>query len=190
MGINTFLFEKINELALKYFWLDTLAIFFAQYFEWILICFLILFLIKERKKFFYLFSGVFLSVLLSRGVITEIVRYFFPVSRPFVENNVNLLISHSALPAFPSGHAAFYFALATYVFLYNKKIYPASSRRLWCGVGVFFLLASFLISFSRIFVGIHWPLDILGGILVGVFSALTVWYFQQRFLLKTKKASD
>lgn len=171
MLTNLFLFEKINGLALKSFCLDTLAIFFAQYFEWLLILFLILFLIWQRQKFFYLFSGLFFSALLSRGIITEIIRYFFPVSRPFVENNVNLLVDHISAPSFPSGHAAFYFALATYILLYNKKVYPAPSRGLWCGAGAFFLLASFLISLARVFVGLHWPLDILAGILVGIFSA-------------------
>ena len=168
MNLNTFLFEKINSFALKSSCLDNLGIFFAQYFEWVLVLALILFLIKNRQRFLYLFSGVFFSTLLARGVITEAIRYFFPVARPFLINNVNLLLNPVPTPAFPSGHAAFYFALSAYIFFYHKKM------------GIFFFVGAFLISFARIFVGLHWPLDILGGILVGIFSAWLIWHFQRK----------
>lgn len=173
MNLNASLFRKINSLALKSSYFDILAIFFAQYFEWILIFFVILFLIKEKKRSLYLFSGILFSTLLSRGIITEAIRYFFPIVRPFVNNDeVNLLTNRIPTPGFPSGHAAFYFALSAYIFFSNKKI------------GTLFFIGAFFISFARILVGLHWPLDIGAGILVGIFSAWIVCCCQKSFLRK------
>jgi len=118
--MDLFFFNLINGYALKYFWLDVLGIFFAYYFEYILLCCLFLFLFERSAKrwkvvVYSLFSAVF-----ARFFIVELIRWFLPRTRPFVENNVNLLVSHSLSPSFPSGHAAFYFALSTVVFCYNR----------------------------------------------------------------------
>lgn len=158
MNLDLFLFEEINNFAGKYLWLDTFGIFFAQYFEYILIFFLILFLVKNFKKYLPTIVQAFGAAILARLVIVNAIRWLWSRPRPFIENNVNLLLNQTNQAAFPSGHAAFYFAIATVVYFYNKK------------AGLFFFLASFLISISRIFTGFHWPSDIIAGALVGIFS--------------------
>jgi undecaprenyl-diphosphatase len=158
MNLDYFLFQLINNLAGKWVWLDALGIFFAQYFEFVLIFFLLLFLVKNFKKYLPLVFKSLGAAILARLVIAEFIRWLWFRSRPFIENDVYLLINHSNTPAFPSGHASFYFAISTVVYYYHKKI------------GILFYLASFLICFSRVFGGIHWPFDILTGALVGIFS--------------------
>lgn len=157
--IDLIIFEKINQFADKWMWIDGLAIFFAKYFEYFLLFFLFLFLLKNFKKYKHMIILCFCSAFFSRLIITEIIRYFYFRSRPFIDYHINLLLKHSNSASFPSGHAAFYFAIATIVYFYNKKF------------GVLFFLASFLISFARVFSGIHWPSDILFGALIGIFSA-------------------
>lgn len=175
MTLNLFLFEKINGLALHYLWLDGLAIFLAQYFEVFFLILLGLWLYKERKRFWPLFWQLLGAGVLARLVITELIRYLYPVSRPFVEHEVNLLISHAATPSLPSGHAAFYFALAALVYLSNKK------------AGSLFFGASLLIGLARVFVGLHWPLDILAGAIVGIFSA---WLLKRIVSNRSKENSS
>ena len=164
MDLNFYLFQIINGWAGQNICLDSLAIFFARYFEYILVFCLLLILFYPVKSLVNqgislkakLFNRVnwpmiwqaFLAAFISRFVFTEIIRWLYPVSRPFVENNVNLLFDYPNEPAFPSGHAAFYFALAAVVYFYNKK------------AGYLVFLSAFLISISRVFCGIHWPLDI------------------------------
>ncbi len=152
------IFQKMNSLAGKSVCLDGLGIFFAEYLGYVLVVILLLFLLKDWKKYWLMTVKGLSAAILARFGFTEIIRFFWERSRPFVENQVNLLFSHEATGSFPSGHAAFYFALSTIVYFYNKK------------AGIFFLIASFLISISRIFVGVHWPSDILAGAIIGIFS--------------------
>jgi len=97
------------------------------------------------------------AALFSRLIIVEIIRWFYFRPRPFIALQVHQLLEHSASSSFPSGHAAFFFALSAVIYFYNKK------------AGLLFFAASFLIGLARIFVGIHYPLDILAGALIGIF---------------------
>jgi len=176
MNLDFFLFQKINSFTGKWLWFDNLAIFFAQYFEYILIFCLLLFLLKNFKKNWPMIIQAFGAAILARLVIVNFIRWLWQRPRPFVENNVNLLLSHSGT-SFPSGHAAFYFAISTVVYLHNKK----------AGIGFFF--ASFLISISRVFCGIHWPSDILAGAVIGIFSAFLIILFSRKFFSTSLKRS-
>ncbi|MDP2820629.1 MAG: phosphatase PAP2 family protein [bacterium] len=173
MNTNTFLFFKINGLAENNFYLDTLGIFFAYYFEYIFIFILLIILFYKYKKEIFIYWRAFLSAIISRFVFTEIIRYFFYRPRPFDSSQINLLIPGPDSASFPSGHAAFYSAIAFYILLKDKKI------------GGFALICALLISASRIFVGVHWPIDIVAGFVVGLISAILVDKF-----LPTKKTQN
>ena len=159
--MDAFIFGKINNFALENHWFDTLGIFFAEYLTYILVFFLLSFLIWNFKKYWLMVTLAFTSGALARG-FTELIRFLWTRPRPFVENHVSLLVNHLNSAAFPSGHAAFFFGISAVLYFYNKKI------------GILFFVASFLISLGRVFCGIHWPLDILGGFLVGILSAIIV----------------
>ena len=109
------------------------------------------------------------AAVFARFAIVELIRLFWERPRPFVERNINLLLEQPDTFSFPSGHAAFYFAIAAVVFLSFKKLYPR--QRFWLGAGIFFLAAALIISLSRVYAGIHWPSDVLAGAAVGIFSA-------------------
>jgi len=164
VAIDSFIFQQINSLAGKFVCLDSLAVFFAGYLEYILagLVFLLLW-----KKWWAVFR-VFTAAILARYGLVELIRFFWTRPRPFIENEVNLLLEHTGA-SFPSGHAAFFFALSLVVYRYNKK------------AGIGFFIASFLISISRVFVGIHWPSDILVGAIVGIFSGWLILRIFRRF---------
>jgi len=167
--MDSVIFQYINSFALKYLWLDAVAIFFAKYLGWVLVGVLILFLIKNFRKYWKMAATAFISAILARFIITEIIRWLWYRPRPFIGDEVNLLLPHRITGSFPSGHAAFFFALSLLVYFYNKK------------AGILFLIASALICISRVFSGLHWPTDILGGAVVGLFS---VWLIQRIFKRK------
>lgn len=163
--MDYFLFQQINQFAGQFLWLDVLGIYFAEYFEYVLIFCLALFLLKNWKKYWAMVIQGLGAAIFARFGVVELIRFFWQKPRPFVENQVNLLLDKIDQAAFPSGHAAFFFALSTIVYFYNKK------------TGIGFFIASILISVSRVFVGVHWPSDILAGALVGILCGWLIHRF-------------
>ncbi len=171
--MDYYLFQQIHNLAGRWAFLDSIAIFFAAYFQYFLVGALLIFLFfgkgEELKKNRLTVGLAFLAVIVSRLGLTEIIRWLWARPRPFAEYDFTPLISHDLSASFPSGHAAFFFALAAVVFLFNKK------------AGWWFLAGSFLISLARVFVGVHYPSDILAGVVVGIFSGWLVAEIYKRF---------
>lgn len=169
MNLDLKLFQILNQYASQYVFIDKLAVFFVEYFQYVVVFLLFLFLLKDFKKYLKMVVTALFAAIFGRFFITEIIRYLLPRVRPFVTYHVNLLVAHNPNePSFPSGHAAFFFALSTVVYFYNKK------------AGVLFFIASFLISISRVFAGIHWPSDILVGAIVGFFSGWLIFKLSQK----------
>jgi len=160
--MDLYLFNLINQFALKWEWLDVLAIILAEFFQYFLLFGLFLFLVKDFKKYLRMVIESVVAALFARFVIVSFIRWTLPRLRPFITNNVNLLFEYSG-SAFPSGHAAFFFAVATIIYLYNKKI------------GALFYLGSILIILARVFSGVHWPSDILAGAVVGILSGYAIY---------------
>ncbi len=162
MNIDLIIFNSLNNLTLISSYLNYCFIFFAKYIGYFLIVFTFYFLVKDfnyykKMPFLAIFSGFF-----ARYAVVEVIRLFFYRPRPFVDNLSGALINHETTSSFPSGHAAFFFALSTIVFCYNRK------------AGYFFFITSFFIGFSRIVSAVHWPTDIIVGAIIGVLTGLIV----------------
>ncbi len=167
--MNIAIFQYLHSFAGQSACLDSIIIFLAKYLPYIAFASTGLFFIfghnrrQELKMIFYAVA----SVVLSRLIITEIIRYFYHSLRPFIVYNFTPLIYDYA-NSFPSGHAAFFFALAAAIFLFHKK---------W---GIAYFLAAVIIVLSRIMAGVHWPSDILGGIIVGGGSAMLINFLARK----------
>lgn len=171
MNLDYYLFHLINQFAGKNICFDSAVIFFAEYFQYIVVFCPLIFLFINFKKYLKMVLRAIAAAVFARFVIVEIIRYFLPRVRPFVENSINLLVAHNPREfSFPSGHAAFFFALSTVIYFYNKK------------AGILFFISAFLISISRVFVGVHWPSDILVGVVVGVFSGWLIVRLTEKFI--------
>ena len=173
-----YFFRQINQFAGRWAFLDNFGIFFAEYSGYVLLILLFTFLFhrKKKKEYKIMIAEALFSAILARFVITNIIRFIYFRPRPFVNYQVNLLLNHKMEGSFPSGHAAFFFALSFVVYFFEKK------------AGILFLTISLLMGLARIFVGIHYPSDILGGIFVGMISALLLNKYLrnhiQKFLFK------
>ena len=181
--INLYIFSQINNLALQWRWLDALAIFLAKDVIWLLFGVLFLFLLRDYKFYSQMFLGAFLSAFLGGG-LSFIIKSIFYNPRPFVLRNVNLLIGHDLGSSFPSSHTTILFALSFFIFLYAKKSSRFSDKKIMVNIGCIFLGISFLVGLARVFVGVHWPMDILGGILLGILSAWFANEALEKFIYK------
>lgn len=171
--MNNAIFYFFYSLANQNQLLDSIIIFFANTFPYLVVILAGLFLLfhhevfqaespirvfLEKKKeillvFFSSFLAYFLSVLL---------KILFHTPRPFVLlEGVSALFGQSGY-AFPSGHTSFFGALAFSIFFLHKK------------VGYIFMFFALLIGLARISAGVHFPVDILGGFVLGGLVACTV----------------
>lgn len=163
MNLDLYIFNFINGFAGKWKPLDFLGVFFAKYLAYFLIVFLFAFsyFTKNMEMFFV----PVLSALFARFVINEAIYFFYKRKRPLEVLNIKPLIENPNYPSFPSGHASAFFALSLTLLVYSVPL------------ALFFLIAACLMVFSRIFSGLHWPSDILEGLLVGFLSFLIVIIF-------------
>lgn len=140
------------------------------------IAFFILIFYKYPKK--HAFSTV-LTVLLLVVVIlsaTEITKEFVARLRPNNDTEVNTLIRILKSPtnfSFFSGHAASSFGITTFIVLVLRSHFK------WVYL---FYLWPLLFASSRIYVGVHYPVDIIVGTIVGVSLAFLFYFLLRRFI--------
>jgi len=163
--MNESLFFFLNDFAGQSRFFDFVFIFSARYLIYIIVIAALFFIFKAQEKRRRLFIVVFGGAALA-FVISQALNSLYPVARPFLAlPGVNLLFEHGDYDSFPSGHATVAFAIATAVFFYNKDL------------GRILALGALLVGLSRVVVGVHWPLDILGGLILGgaVAAVLRAW---------------
>lgn len=161
--INNYLFQLIFSLSHRNFLLDDFGIFLAQYFPSFVAlgAIVFIFFFEGWKRRLLIFCEGTMAVILSRGIVTEVIRFFYNSQRPFQALGLQALISESSR-SFPSGHAALLFAIATTIFFLSRKL------------GIWFLIFACVNGAARVFVGVHWPFDIVGGAAVGIISAILI----------------
>lgn len=113
-----------------------------------------------------------LSDQLSASVIKPLVGRLRPCRDPQIMEVVNLLVPCGSGKSFVSSHATNHFAIATYFSLL------VSNNRFT----FFAMLWATLVGYAQIYVGLHFPADVLGGALLGILIALVTVAFTQRYL--------
>lgn len=129
---------------------------------------------KTRKYGIPMAIAVVISVLIVNVAIKPSVMRCRPC---WLDQSVPLLIPVPHDYSFPSGHTNAFFAMATAVHLKNKKL------------GAPALVIAALVAFSRLYLFVHWPTDVIGGMITGVLSAKIGYKITNPFagLFKKKK---
>ena len=161
--MNDWLFSLINGMANKLAIIDALMILSSKLIPYLYILILGWLYVKGfRQGNFKLRGESFATgVLLVLCLIGSfILGSMFYENRPFVDHQVNLIVSHAADASFPSDHAVGTMAIASGILFYHWNL------------GTKMVYGSIWVGFSRVFVGNHYPGDIVGAfILVWVITA-------------------
>lgn len=174
------LFQFINGFANRSVITDWFVVVIAEYIPYV-VCVIAIILWakipnwKERARIFLIlaFSGI-----LARGLIFEVIRYFYNRPRPFLALEITPLFIEGSY-AFPSSHAIVFTLIGCSVLLFSKR---------W---GVAFLIFAFLNAIARIYSGVHWPTDVIGGIIIAIVSIFVATkMFPKNNILQTKLNED
>lgn len=164
---NLNLFQLIFHFSRRSILLDQFFIYITNYLNWLVLLFTLVWALwggkKEKQILFIAVLGIVLGIFL-----IQLIHLFITEPRPFLTLSITPLIPPPTSFSFPSGHATIASALTTAYFLEKSRLTP------------YVAVAAFLVSFSRIYVGVHYPLDILGGVIVGFVSASTIRWIKNK----------
>ena len=156
-----------NGLAGRWGLLDALMIGLAKYVHFVFAATLLLvWLIRTaRAQRLALIAGIAALLALGAG---QVIGLSFPRLRPYQALPVHLLVPHAPDSSFPSDHATLAFAVTAILWRLDRRL------------GAALLALSCVLAFARVFIGAHYPTDVVGGAILGSGVAAIVLALSER----------
>jgi undecaprenyl-diphosphatase len=181
LSLDQNVFIYLNGLGSESY--DALWLILTKQLYWTPLFLLLFYIIYQKigiKQSLHLI--LFITVLLVfTDQITNLVKYSFqrlrPCNNPEIKSYIRIVMSRSSFSFF-SGHAANTMAVTTFLYqIFNKNF-----KYFWC---LFFWPLIF--AYSRIYLGLHYPLDILSGYLFGAISGFLMFKVYQKLEVRFKR---
>lgn len=139
---------------------------------WILLTIICLAIPRMRKTGWVLAAALIAELILCNGILKNLIAR----TRPYdINNGIQLLIPKPTDYSFPSGHTAASFAVVTALYLTRHRILWKVALVLGCMIAV-----------SRMYLYVHFPTDVLGGVVIGVICGIIGYVIISR--IQKKKA--
>ncbi|WP_102262322.1 phosphatase PAP2 family protein [Mesobacillus jeotgali] len=152
------LFKLINRLSGRFSPVDQLMILISNRVRYAYLLIIVLMLFKNRfNKRIALETGIAIIISFFSHFFIHI---FYLKPRPFIKRRVGILIPSKRDSSFPSKHTMLAFAASTTIFMFHRTL------------GTIMMWMSALTGFSRVWVGHHYPSDIIGSALLGSLTSL------------------
>jgi undecaprenyl-diphosphatase len=161
LSIDSALFHAINGLAGRSHLVDAIMIAIANYAPIVFAVVLLACWARWRPAWQRAAALAGVAALGGLGV-GQIVGILLPRPRPYLATNAIVLVAHAPDTSFPSDHAILAFAVTA--------VLATVSRRL----AAWLLVFSVVLLFARVYVGVHYPADVIGGALLGAASGWAV----------------
>lgn len=165
VDFDKFLFGIVNQKASNPFF-DSIMPFIRQPLFWLpLYLFIILFAIYNFPKKAAIWIGsLLLTITITDSFSSHIFKPLFgrlrPCNNPELADSIRLLVDHCGQNgSFTSSHATNHFGIAVFIFITLNKV--------WGKFNYLFVLWASVISFAQVYVGVHFPFDVVGGAILG-----------------------
>lgn len=164
--------EYLRSDLWSWFWI-TITKLGDSGFIWLTTAILMLFFKKTRKVGIVALCSIALCFLITNIGLKNLVAR----PRPYTQLPELMILTHlESSFSFPSGHTANSFAVALIYFRMLPKKY-----------GIAAVVLATLIGFSRLYIGVHYPTDVIGGFLVALFASSVVYFTYKNILVKKAK---
>jgi undecaprenyl-diphosphatase len=154
-------FQLINHLAVSDKFLNPLMEMLAEKAEYLFFVGILFYWFFKKSQNRRMVVEACISACIALG-INAVIGMLFYRDRPFVAHHVNWLIPHVKNASFPSDHATAAFVIATAIWIWRKRD------------GWIWLFLAAAVALSRVWTGVHYPLDVVAGMVIGVSIALIV----------------
>ena len=157
---------KILNINLKCKVLDTIMVPITYLGSLTFMCLFCLLMLLSKDKFVTLYAISCAAALIIGALCTQLIKKIVNRARPFLKIN-NLHIKKIGIDkySFPSGHTCAAFSLA----IMTRYFFPTFS--------MIAISLSTLVGFSRMYLGVHYPTDVLIGMFLGIISSVVVYNF-------------
>jgi len=162
------IFQIINHLAITERFLNPLMILLAEKAEYLFFAGIIFYWFYPKSENRKMVVVAILAACVALSINGEIGHFFYR-NRPFVTHHVNWLIPHARNASFPSDHATAAFVIATAIWIWKKR------------AGWLWLVLAAGIALSRVWTGVHYPLDVITGMLIGTSVAFATHFLVNQF---------
>lgn len=128
---------------------------------WVILAAVLLFFKKTRKMGFTILISYVLVFLIGQYGLKDLIARPRPCH---IDETITLLVSRPSSYSCPSTHSGWAFAAAASVFAWNKKY------------GIIVGVVALLVAFGRLYLFVHFPTDVLFGIVLGIGFAVAAYY--------------